>query len=189
MRTLSAVVLLLLLSACGEAETPTASSPSGGPSKGPSEGTTADIPWIILTPGEHTRFYSDWQYERPKTEDVEKALEGAVQALETERRREDLPEFVDKRIWREMLTGVLKTMPGYRCQAIGVTDEDGKRFVYLNFLAEACFTPGEDYDPMLTDEEWRTEAQVVDDGGDWFWQMKYDPETGTLYDIEINGEA
>lgn len=180
------LVILLSLTACGEGTRP---APASEPPEA-AEGTTAGLRWVILPPGEKTGFYDDWgPYDRPKTAHVRAALEGAVGALVTERRREDLPAFVDRRIWREMLTGVLDAMPAYRCQAIGVTDDEGKRFVYLNFLAEACFTPGEDFGPMLTDDEWRTEAVMVNDGGDWFWQVKYDPETDSYADISINGEA
>ena len=38
-------------------------------------------------------------------------------------------------------------------------------------------------------EDWTRDPHVVDDGGDHYWQVVYDPESDAFADLNINGEA
>jgi hypothetical protein len=93
-----------------------------------------------------------------------------------------------------MLSEVLGQVPNYRCQIIGIEgskgDEsaEGRPFLYLNFLHEQDFQNNASVEPGTADD-WQKQLILVDDGGAWFWQVKYNPADGTYRDLRINGEA
>jgi hypothetical protein len=67
-------------------------------------------------------------------------------------------------------------VPDYKRQYLGIL-ENGEQIIYANFFCDATF------------EEWRQEFVLVNDGGDCFFQVKYNVATGEFYDFSVNGEA
>lgn len=61
----------------------------------------------------------------------------------------------------------------YNRQYIGII-LDGKRIIYANYFCDS------------TDMDWRKDFVFVMDGGDCFFQFKYDTE---FYDLQVNGNA
>jgi hypothetical protein len=72
--------------------------------------------------------------------------------------------------------GALET---YRRQYIGIT-QNGKEIIYLNAF---CETSWDD------DSRWKTKELIFLDGGPCFFQIKYDPESKTILEFNVNGEA
>jgi hypothetical protein len=64
---------------------------------------------------------------------------------------------------------------GYKRQYWGEIEE-GRRVVFVNAM---CRAP----------DVWKQNKVLVLDGGDCFFQVKYDPERGIFYDLQVNGEA
>ena len=65
----------------------------------------------------------------------------------------------------------------YRRQYAGVV-ENGRRKIYANFFCNTAQI-----------KDWKTRPVAVEDGGDCFFQIKYDVEAGTFSNLYINGEA
>ena len=63
----------------------------------------------------------------------------------------------------------------YNRQYAGLIME-GRTFIYANFFCDS-----------MTD--WKKDFVFVMDGGDCFFQFKYDPATGEFFDLQVNGEA
>ena len=61
---------------------------------------------------------------------------------------------------------ISENLDQYRCQYFGII-VDGKKRIYCNFF-------------WLADhrQDWRTKPVVVLDGGNWYFQLEYDVETG-----------
>ena len=64
----------------------------------------------------------------------------------------------------------------YRRQHIGVI-EGGRQVIYGNYF---CRSRG---------DAWQQEIEWVDDGGDCYFQIKYDIEAEMIYELHVNGEA
>ena len=67
----------------------------------------------------------------------------------------------------------------YRVQFMGVVRE-GRRVIWCNFF------PASRKDHF---QEWKQQQIMVDDGGFWFWQIDYDPNTGKCSNFTSNGYA
>ncbi|MDJ0976356.1 MAG: hypothetical protein QNJ98_17980 [Planctomycetota bacterium] len=152
-------------------------------------GTTAGFGWVILP--EETGI--DWfmgggpEAWRPDARTVRTAL-GAVRGhLEAQLERTWPAEELDTEAWHEILRGVLAQLGDYRCQAIGYIDGD-RRLVFLNFVHRVSLEPHPDDDPNEPDR-WPTEPHLVDDGGDYYWQVVYDPAKRQFFHLYVNGEA
>jgi hypothetical protein len=171
------VGLAVLLAACGD---------RAGPSAEPEalRGTTAGVEWVILPYPQGASFaLENAEYEDATAGDVRAALERVGAHLlasvgEDERARD-----------------VAKRLPSYCCQAVGFSRKGG-RFLFLNFFLREEGEPhpddAPDKPPFAPDDppfDWKREALVVDDGGDAFWQVTYDPATGAFSDLTINGES
>ena len=65
----------------------------------------------------------------------------------------------------------------YQCQYFGVI-VDGKRLIYCNFFHRGKL-----------DRNWKSEPVLVCDGGDYFFQLEYDTESGQCLKFSVNGEA
>lgn len=72
---------------------------------------------------------------------------------------------------------IFKNLDQYRCQYFGIII-NGKRRIYCNFF----WLP--EYG-----ENWRSNPVIVDDGGNWYFQLEYDIETGNCLNFSVNGEA
>ncbi|MDB6025095.1 MAG: hypothetical protein JWM68_1318 [Verrucomicrobiales bacterium] len=69
----------------------------------------------------------------------------------------------------------------FRVQFVGVV-RAGKKLVSCNFFPAA--TAERDDHPY-----WKREWVSVEDGGFWFWQISFDPETEKSSAFTVNGEA
>ncbi|MGB7923877.1 MAG: hypothetical protein WCF57_11590, partial [Pyrinomonadaceae bacterium] len=65
----------------------------------------------------------------------------------------------------------------YKRQYAGIVEND-RRKIYANFFCIGA---------KIMD--WKMRPVAVEDGGDCFFQIKYDVEAGTFSDLYINGEA
>lgn len=65
----------------------------------------------------------------------------------------------------------------YKRQYLGITFEEDKPLIYANFFCGDSF----DY--------WLEALVSVEDGGECFFQVMYDPETDTFSNLRVNGEA
>jgi len=76
---------------------------------------------------------------------------------------------------------ILGNSRNYRVQFIGVTRK-GRKVIECNFFPAAG--KEKDWFPY-----WQKHQVEVDDGGFYFWQMEYDPETGKCSKFSSNGYA
>lgn len=67
-------------------------------------------------------------------------------------------------------------LPTYKRQYWGILKNE-KRVIFVNFFCNSLH-----YD-------WTYQEVVVDDGGDCYFQIRYDVETGTFFDLYVNGSA
>jgi hypothetical protein len=72
--------------------------------------------------------------------------------------------------------GLWSKLAKYRRQYIGVT-RSGRKVIFVNFFCDAF------------DADWKTRPVVVDDGGDCFFNLLYDPVSSTFSGLQINGDA
>jgi hypothetical protein len=75
------------------------------------------------------------------------------------------------RIWQEL--------PTYKRQYLGVIVEGQREILGVFFCASY-------YDYF---EDWPDEVAAVNDGGDCFFELRYNVETGTFHDLSVHGEA
>lgn len=78
--------------------------------------------------------------------------------------------------WLRPEPPIWERVPDYKRQYLGIL-EDGEQVIYANFFCDAY------------SGEWREELVLVSDGGDCFFQVKYNVATGEFYDLSVNGEA
>jgi len=72
--------------------------------------------------------------------------------------------------------GPLKSLSAYKRQYVGFVAE-GKSLIFVNFF---CETHGVD---------WQQELIFVSDGGSCYFELNYEPQSGTFSDLSIHGEA
>jgi hypothetical protein len=65
----------------------------------------------------------------------------------------------------------------YKRQYLGLIVA-GERVVYANFFCSAH-----------EEVDWQRELVFVLDGGDCYFRVKYKPDTGEFYDLDVNGES
>ncbi|TAH53690.1 MAG: hypothetical protein EYC68_02790 [Chloroflexota bacterium] len=70
---------------------------------------------------------------------------------------------------------IVERLENYRLQYWGEI-ENGKRVIVVNALCRAF-------------ENWQTQRVLVLDGGDCFFNLKYDVDAGSFYDLAVNREA
>lgn len=71
---------------------------------------------------------------------------------------------------------ISKDLDEYHAQFVGIGESTGKR-IFGNFFCDDA------------SKDWKTEPVVVQDGGDCFFQVSYDPDTGDFGGFFVNGEA
>ncbi len=101
-----------------------------------------------------------------------------AQALASIEQLLDNPEALRKFGRRHAKEGarIQEHYSGYNVQFAGVI-KNGKKYIHCNFL-RAQSSLG---------RNWETQYVFVFDGGFWYWRILYDPETGELIDLQING--
>jgi hypothetical protein len=73
-------------------------------------------------------------------------------------------------------TPVWERLDEYNRQYIGFV-LDGRPIIYANYFCDSVET------------NWRTDFVFVMDGGDCFFQFKYDVESAEFFDLQVNGDA
>lgn len=73
-------------------------------------------------------------------------------------------------------TPVWEQLEEYNRQYIGMI-LDGKKIVYANYFCDSVET------------DWRKDFVFVMDGGDCFFQFKYDVDSAEFFDLQVNGVA
>jgi hypothetical protein len=177
---LSITLVLQLVIACSPASPslpPQSPSPQSPPTQTPPPQTAQSVQgerWVIFPEaqakeqGIATWFLNSGQtaeYWTPSEKDVLALEDGLVFYLQN-----------NSNSFYEQGTPVWEKLDDYNRQYIGII-LDGKRIVYANFF---CNNTGRD---------WRKEFIFVLDGGECFFQFKYDPDSGEFFDLQVNGVA
>jgi hypothetical protein len=168
--------MLLLLCACalttpGSSPSPTELSPTPEPTI-PAAATAAPASgenWAILAPEDVPQY---WQRIHGQVDGLWIPSETDIQALESA-----LPTYLQENadlFYRD--PPVWERLDEYKRQYFGY-NRDGKRFIYGNFF---CHDMGIDYKTILVE---------VEDGGECYFQFKYDADSGEFFDLMVNGEA
>lgn len=79
--------------------------------------------------------------------------------------------------WTEEVELIRKKLNSYTRQYEGFIDKRGRKIIYVNFITE---------DGMFT-EDWLTKWVSVFDGGNEFWVIYYNVDSGKFFDLSING--
>ena len=89
-----------------------------------------------------------------------------------------LPAFLQnaKNDWLRPDPPIWEREPDTMRQYLGIV-EDGAEVIYANFFCNAH------------DDDWHNELVMVMDGGDCYFQVKYDPGTDKFFDFSVNGES
>lgn len=74
-----------------------------------------------------------------------------------------------------------KNLSKYLRQYFGYIDENGNRILIIN-----CFWKNVD---KMAKKLWLKDRITVRDGGSFYWNVKYNLDTGELFDLEVNGNA
>ncbi len=70
---------------------------------------------------------------------------------------------------------IVERLAQYKFQYWGEM-ENGKRVITINAFCAAF-------------DDWKTQRVFVLDGGDCFFNLQYDVDSGTFFDLQVNGEA
>ncbi len=84
---------------------------------------------------------------------------------------------------RYRYSGIRKKLGKYRKQYLGFINERGHHILYINCF-RVCKEDEDDFDDW-----WLKRIIRVCDGGDNFWSVKFDLDTGTFFDLYIHGRA
>jgi hypothetical protein len=104
-----------------------------------------------------------WTPEEADVRKLEAGLQAYVQSAAPQR---------SPQLWQKL--------DGYKRQYAGVL-LDGRRVIYVNFVCNAVVAEGR--------MDWQRQPILVEDGGDCFFQLRYDAELDAYTDLSVNGEA
>jgi hypothetical protein len=182
--TKNALVLLsLIVVGCtrsqppAEVTVPPAPSASVVPSSSPRPpppSTLANPELRVIVPAAEGKNFYFW---RPEPTSFFTPSDAEVAAFEAR-----LPAFLraNAKPSRFGAAPLAERMPKYLRQYVGIVEADGRRRVWGNFFCEYFGHP---------DGGWRNEGFVVKDGGDCYFNVKYDPVGETFSALMVNGEA
>ena len=90
----------------------------------------------------------------------------------------DLPAFLQnaQNDWLRPEPPIWERVPEYMRQYLGIV-EGGEEIIYANFF---CATNG---------DTWRDQFVMVLDGGDCYFQIRYNPKTREFFNFSVNGES
>ena len=128
---------------------------------------------VIVPAAEGSNFY----FFRPDPGSYFTPTEAEVAAFEAK-----LPDFLRAKAKpnRGGAPPLADRMAKYLRQYVGLVESDGKRRIWGNFFCEYF---------GHADGGWRKEGFVVKDGGDCYFNVKYEPATGAFSALMINGDA
>ena len=153
--------------ACNLAITPPSSTPSSTPAT-----ATAELnPNGVIFTAEQTTANLDVFGSSVK--DTWTPTEADIAALEAA-----LPAFLEtaENQWLTDDPPIDEREPEYMRQYLGIVEE-GEEIVYANFFC------------TINEMDWSNEYVLVMDGGDCFFQIKYNPATNEFFDFSVNGQG
>jgi hypothetical protein len=80
-----------------------------------------------------------------------------------------------------LLGGMIKNIRNYCFQYVGIAI-NSKKYIYIN-----AFQIESEQDLKIFFKDWKTNPVVVCDGGESFWGVLYDIESGQFIQLSING--
>lgn len=130
--------------------------------------------WVIFS----EKKASDWEIgkwfaQSDETIEYWTPTEENVIAMEN-----DLVSFLQENPDRFYSSGtpVWERLDEYNRQYVGIV-LDGKQIIYANYFCDSV------------EIDWRKDFVFVTDGGDCFFQFKYDVDAATFFDLQVNGNA
>lgn len=89
-----------------------------------------------------------------------------------------LPTFLQsaQNDWLRPDPPIWERVPEYKRQYLGIV-EAGEKIIYANFFCSSF------------DENWHEQLVIILDGGDCYFQLKYNPATDEFFGFSVNGEA
>jgi hypothetical protein len=120
---------------------------------------------------------------KERAADFVKALSGNAgkdywtPAKDDVRKLEEKIEFYLRKVSDRRSPALWSKLAEYRRQYAGII-ENGHKKIYANFFCKTA---------QIAD--WKTNPVAVEDGGDCFFQIKFDVEAGTFSNLYINGNA
>jgi len=132
--------------------------------------------WVVFTKSQAEDFgIPGWFLSSDQTNDVEYWTPTGKDVLALENGLAPYLQENSKRFYSEGIP-VWDRLDDYNRQYIGIII-DGRQSMYANYF---CDDGGPD---------WRTRFVIVMDGGDCFFQFKYDTASGEFFDLQVNGSA
>jgi hypothetical protein len=114
-----------------------------------------------LTPGKK-RFTPT----RKEIEKAELALQGQLKSINLRRPNQSSSPVIDENLSK------------YLRQYFGYIDKSGNRILFINFLWKK---------EKEDDNRWLKERIMVNDGGSYYWNIKFNINSGKLFDLDVNG--
>jgi hypothetical protein len=131
--------------------------------------------WIIFTAEQvREQGIGDWFIQNGQTAEYWTPTEENILALEDglgsylQQANSDRFDGQKAPIWERL--------DEYNRQYIGLT-LDGIRIIYANYFCDGVET------------DWKNDFVFVLDGGDCYFQFKYDPDSAEFFDLQVNGSA
>jgi len=79
---------------------------------------------------------------------------------------------------------IRRNLGKYKRQYIGFYNIQGERVILINFLWKGWT----DYDFEGNEiQTWKKEWMEIQDGGNHYWKIKYNPDTKSFYEMNVNG--
>ena len=154
--------IISLTTACNLAITPPPTTPAP---------TVTIHPHGVIFTAEQTEENLDVIFPRPEGTWTPTAAD--IAKLEA-----DLPAFLRsaENPWLRTDPPIWEREPQYMRQYLGIV-ENGEEIIYANFFC------------TVDELDWQNEYVFVMDGGDCFFQFKYNPQSSGFFDLSVNGES
>uniref|UniRef100_UPI00404AEBC9 hypothetical protein n=1 Tax=Flavobacterium sp. TaxID=239 RepID=UPI00404AEBC9 len=102
-------------------------------------------------------------------------------------------KLINKKQWNQegSCPIIHKNLCKYNRQYLGFTNENGRKYLLINFIWKDSHENEEMMDSAFFDEfsNWKKHWQVIFDGCSYYWNVKYYLDTDELFDLQINGSS
>ena len=131
--------------------------------------------WVIF-PAEQAREQGigEWFVQNGQTAEYWTPSEDDI--LELENRLSSYLQQTNSDRFDQQKTPIWERLDEYNRQYIGII-LDGKQVIYANYFCDSLET------------DWKDDFVFVLDGGDCFFQFKYDVDSAEFFDLQVNGVA